>query len=289
MIRIFISFVFLVFILAFAACEFEPASGHNNGGEIQEFENAEQLTSDRSDIKPRWSPTGHKVVFERRGFIYYIEMISGGIFIMAEGTNPCWSPNGAYIAFLRDGDLYTLHDIPERPIRRLTIGANASRISGIDWGGQNNILYFTQADSSNPQQLLYCYHMSTGENEYINTPDVGTCIGPIWSPDAKKILFTSKSIGICWLDYETQTLYRVVEYGSIGKASWYWHLDDLYIIYSENGLIVQTNLQGSERETVYGNSFFPGSMHYNSGKRQITFDYSGIWVMDWPPKNYGTN
>ena len=214
-----------------------------------------------------------------------MEMISGGIFYMTMGYSPCWSPDGTNIAFIRDSELYIIRDIPERPVQKITTGANISYICGIDWGGDNEVVYFQQSDTSNPNRRMYTYSMSSGGYHYIPVSDLGFAESPRWSSDKSKILFNSNTKGICVLNTEDEILFQVVEYGVVGKCSWMNTVDSTFILFNERGVLYRINPDGTGRRPLFGNTFYPGSISYHMSKKQLTFNDEGIWTMKMPPSD----
>ena len=130
--------------------------------------------------------------------------------------------------------------------------------------------------------------MNTYNTRPLIHPDLGMCESLMWSPDQTMILFSSQTMGICWINSRDNTLHRVVEYGIVGKCCWFWTINSIYILFNENGIVYRIDPDGSDREIVYSDSFYPGSMEYCSPLRQLTFNYEGIWIMDWPPEGEKT-
>lgn len=249
-----------------------------------DFPNAIRLTSEVEDILPVWSPTGEKIAFERRGNIYVLDVDANSLFYMTEGRAPSWSSDGQLIAFIREGELYTVRDMPERPVEKLSYGAQASYFSGIDWGVGGRIAYFQPGESESSDRLLKIYSVYSDTIQYVRHISLGYAELPDWSRNGFQLVFSSKQQGICMYHRDTETVQSFFYWGNPGKACFYETVDSTFVIFVEKGYIYRINPDGTDRKIIFGNNFSPRSMDYSYTKRRLTFSYNGIWMMDFPPK-----
>lgn len=73
--------------------------------------NARSVTGTKGDSRhPTWSPDGQHIAFDEGGFIYRVELCTGGLPVkkLGPGTNPSWSPNNAWLAYELNDDIYRM-------------------------------------------------------------------------------------------------------------------------------------------------------------------------------------
>jgi Tol biopolymer transport system component len=248
-----------------------------------QFENAVQLTFDVDDINPRWSPTGRKIAFVRRNYIYILDVESMALSFLMEGHSPTWSPGGQSLAFIRDSEIYTTNIDPGSEPSKVTIGAQAFYYAGMDWGGNSGLAYFQLGDTLYADYTLTIYWMSYHSYQLVFQKQLGYCEIPRWSEDGTKILFRSTKQDISIYDMEEDLVYSVIYWSKAEKPCWYSISDSTYILYIEGGILHRMNLDGTNHVTISDESFHPGSMDYSHHTRQLTFNHMGIWTMDFPP------
>ena len=123
------------------------------------------LTSDgQQDVEPAWSPDGEYVAYHsmRRGGLWIVPALGGVPRRVTDfGSAPAWSPDGRRIAFQSDA----LADVGP--------GAFAANVPSTIWT--------VAADGSDAQRLT--------------TPasPIGGHASPVWSPDGRRIVFTTYS------------------------------------------------------------------------------------------------
>jgi dipeptidyl aminopeptidase/acylaminoacyl peptidase len=203
---------------------------------------------------------------------------------MTEGHTPSWSENGEYIAFVRDGEIYTIRDIPEGSVQKITLGAMASRLSGIDWGSAGRIAYFQPGDSIISDRYLRIYSFYTNKVHNVQHESLGYAALPDWSRWGSMLVFSSWIEGICIYDTNPEIVRSIVYWGNPGKPCFYSTVDSTYVLFVENGYLYRINPDGTNRIIVYGDNFYPGSMDYSYTTGRLTFSCSGIWIMDFPPE-----
>jgi hypothetical protein len=250
-----------------------------------DFSDARQLTSNIADINPKWSPSGDRIVFERNRNIFSIDVYSGAIFLKVEnGRSPCWSPNGVYIGFIRDGEIYRIRDIPDGKEEKISDGAYASGVCGMDWGGLNRIAYFQPGDTAGIGYKLLSFNVENRSFRMLARENIGYSENPSWLPDTAQVLFSTSKMGLCIYDWEVDYFYSIVYWGSPVNPCWYSTTDSTFVMFVEHGTLYRINPDGSDRKMIIESDFYPRSISYCPPRRQIVFSYGGIWIMDFPPK-----
>jgi hypothetical protein len=273
----------VIFFVLGWACKNSPPTSTDRDDPLS-FPNAVRLTDEKDDILPAWSPTGEKIAFERRGNIYVLNVETSTFTLMTEGYSPSWSLDGQLIAFVRGGELYAVRDIPERPVEKISLGAIASRVSGLDWGSGGWLAYFQPGDSLEADRLLKVFNVHSRTTQYIQHMDLGYAELPDWSRDGSQLVFSSMKQGICLYNRNTEIVQSIVYWGSPGKACFFSTVDSTFVLFVEMGYMYRINPDGTDRTLVYGGNFHPGSMDYSYTTGRLTFSYSGIWMMDFPPE-----
>jgi len=272
-------YLVIVWGLVFLTCSCDKKTPTGNGSNGPHFENSTQLTTNTLDTRPKWSPAGDKIAFERGGYVYTVEVASGAAAIMTEGRSPAWSFDGQFLIFIRDAELYSITDDAQKTVTKLTAAAYASYISGCDLNNYDRIAYFLPKDSTRVNSQLVVYNMSSNGYKYFSSFPIGFAESPQWSADNTRILLDSHDLGPCFIHVANETWHEIVPYGLSGKLCW---LNTTTILYCIRGNLYQVDADGGNQILLYGGDFYPGSIHYSPQKEQLTFNYSGIWIMDLP-------
>jgi dipeptidyl aminopeptidase/acylaminoacyl peptidase len=247
-----------------------------------------RLTDNINDINPKWSPAGEKIAFERNENIYMIDVYSGAIFLMAtNGRSPCWSPDGNYIAFVRNGELFQVRDLVPNTQgipQKISNGAYASDICGIDWGSTNRIAYFQPGDSLHHDYRLISYDLSNQNYHLLAREQIGYGEKPEWSGDGEYVLFSTQKMGLCIYSWEDNYFYSIVFWGLPVAPCWYSQTDTSYVLFIERGVLYRINPDGTDRKVIIDKNFYAESITYNDQRRQLAFNNHGIWIMDFPPE-----
>jgi dipeptidyl aminopeptidase/acylaminoacyl peptidase len=154
-------------------------------------EEPRQFTSGvRMDHSPRWSPDGRRLAFvsnrdgedeKAHGELYVLPADGGEPRRLTEGNQGvesiAWSPDSSRIAFARrvQDEAYEEEDERRRPPRRFD--RVFFKLDGVGWtGDRRKQLFVLDVDGGNERQL------TSGDCENDE---------PAWSPDGKRIVFTS--------------------------------------------------------------------------------------------------
>lgn len=156
-----------------------------------------QLT-DGQDYRPRWSPDGSRIVFQRfdgdRSFLWTMDADGSNLEPLGvEGSQPSWSPDGTRIAFCR-GPRYRLNEIftvnvDGSDLRQLT----HDRVPDVlpTWSPDGLTILYTHGE---PHADLYLMEADGSEQRPLTRNRWNDYAGD-WSPDGSTIVFHRQRAG----------------------------------------------------------------------------------------------
>jgi Tol biopolymer transport system component len=154
-----------------------------------------RLTTGSQDRRPRWSPDGRKIVFER-GLWDGPKTMRGTFEIIAhEHTwgDVLWSPDGRQLLFSReyfmpgtiDPGLYVIDAHGRRQTR--IVALRSAGITSYAWSPTGRTIAYT----TYPDQGLLAINPAGGRLRKLTNLPVDS--DPVWSPDGAQILFGSEN------------------------------------------------------------------------------------------------
>ena len=179
-----------------------------NGSQLRNLTN-DPMTS---DIFPAWSPDGTEIAFssyrDGNSDIYVIDADGKNLIRLTQNPGydsiPNWSPVGRKIAFTshRNTEIHVM-DVEGKNLIRLT--RNPASDAHPSWSpdGQNIAfssdragtydIYVMDAEGNHPVRLTPIRGLPHGRRD--RWQNLGRDLHPSWSPDGRKIAFTSKRDG----------------------------------------------------------------------------------------------
>jgi Tol biopolymer transport system component len=172
-----------------------------------------QLTADRRDRSPAWSPDGAQLAFERAGHIYVMHADGTNVTRLAPDRSardyqPTWSPDGRRIAFVSSGALYLMR-ADGTAIRRV-YRQRGAQIEDPAWSPQGRWIAVTLDEGLNPsgdaRGSLALINTKGSSIRYLTDSSVGQDSDvpgewaqddqPDWSPDGSRLVFT-RMVWLC--------------------------------------------------------------------------------------------
>jgi Tol biopolymer transport system component/DNA-binding winged helix-turn-helix (wHTH) protein len=211
---------------------FSLRDGDNSGiyTTIAGAEKPLRLTSNPADCCPTWSPDGRQVAFFRRsaeGFNIYAVSALGGTerpLWSAKAMPPpaftsCrsldWSPDGKVLAFPdgRGDQIHTwisLLSLVDSTTRHLTSPTSQYVDCGPAFSPDGSAVAFVRSISAGVVEDLYIVPTAGGEPRRLTFDDAWIFGPPVWTPDGRDILFSSRRGGF-------PSLWRVSASGGIPR------------------------------------------------------------------------
>lgn len=176
--------------------------------------NAVQITHGEVwDLRPRWSPDGTKILFERRhdpdGDAQLFVMDADGSNVTqltsgAEAVEGTWSPDGTKIAYSTTPNPNTGE---ERALFVMDAdGSNVTQLTfdnrndaGPSWSPDGSLIAFSRIDPDSGDAEIFTVNADgTNPVQVTDSDGAAASYNPIWSPDGTQLVFTRMS-GFFWV------------------------------------------------------------------------------------------
>lgn len=147
-----------------------------------------RLTPARRNIQPSWSPTGRRLAFVSREFLFVQDARGRGRPIAGDTThdisNPAWSPDGRRIAFSagRHGARLMMIRPDGTGVRTVTNGPFDTNPA---WSPDGTLIAFARQGVA-ARTSVHTVDVASGAQKLL----VEDASDPAWSPDGRSIVFT---------------------------------------------------------------------------------------------------
>ena len=257
----------------------------------------------------RFSPRGGKILFSRYKDIYTVNLEDGVVKRLTDTGNcggcfnlqPTWSPDGSHIAFTsnRDGD-FDIYVMKSDGSDQHRLTDMAGRDSSPAWSPRGDQIAFVNGGDTTFAGLVNstaCNHpniylVSADGGVPDKLTDKGANTDPSWSPDGKRIAFTSDRDGdyeIYLLDVDGGRLVQLTNNEGVDDVDPTWSPDGFNIAFGSGyarqdfcrmeGII--ENPDGPAAKTWGADLYIVGVD--GSGLNRLTFDGTNsdpAWVSD---------
>ena len=199
-----------------------------------------------SEQRARWSPDGRRIVFPLsrggpaacHGTALWVANVDGTNAHRVGGpcaTGPAWSPDSRRLAFFDDGALSTVA-VDGSDLRRLD--APSTRFGRIAWSPDSRwIAYDTGPEHTPTVRIVRADGSSARDVAHGNLPS--------WSPDGRRLVFTSFRGGVFVVDRSGKNLRRLARLGYAPT----WSPDGRTIAYAR-GQIFLVRPDGTRRRQL---------------------------------------
>jgi len=155
-----------------------------------------QLTFEGDNGRPAWSRDGEKIAYishkDDHMFVAVMDADGSNQKMLCDGMAPDWSPDDRTIAFSRDGQIWTI-DADGTNQRQITNSQTAK--AGPSWSHATNKIAFWSGIENRYGQIWVINSDGTGSRQLTDDPNHRNSDDPSWSPDDKKIIFSTGRSG----------------------------------------------------------------------------------------------